>query len=48
MSMSAAMSEVTAEDRRRVTSCQCRSMKVYAITDCSSTTGAMMMISERA
>jgi hypothetical protein len=48
MSMIAAMSAVTAEERRWVTSCQCRSMNTYATTDCSSTTGVMMMMSDRA
>ena len=47
-SMIAAMSRVTAIDRRCVTSCQCRSMKTKATTDCSSTIGMMMMSSERA
>ena len=47
-SISAAMSWVTAADRRRVTVFQCRSMKTKATTDCRITIGAMMMISARA
>ncbi len=35
-------------DRRRVTVCQWRSRNTKVSTDCSSTIGAMMMISARA
>ena len=35
-------------DSRRVTVCQCRSRNTNVTTDCSSTIGAMMMISARA
>ena len=48
MSITAAMSRVTAVDRRWVTVCQWRSMKTKATTDCNRTIGAMMMIKERA
>jgi hypothetical protein len=48
MSMTAAMSRVTAAERRWVTVCQCRSMKAKAITDCSRIIGAITMMSERA
>ena len=48
MSMIAAMSRVTACERRCVTVCQWRSMKTKATTDCSRIIGAMTMISERA
>ena len=41
------MLRTVASDRRLVTACQCRSMKVKATTHCSSTIGAMMMISAR-
>ncbi|MNL55330.1 hypothetical protein D3C87_1787360 [compost metagenome] len=44
----AATSPVTAAERRCVTSCQCRSMKTKATTDCNSTIGMMTMSSERA
>ncbi len=48
MSTIAAISPAVAADRRCVTSDQLRSMKTKATSDCSRTTGAMMMISERA
>ena len=48
MSTIAAMSATTAADSRAVTVCQWRSMKTKATSAWSSTTGAMMMISERA
>ena len=48
MSTTAAMSPTVAAESRWVTSCQLRSMKTKTTSDWSSTTGAMMMISERA
>ncbi len=42
------MSCTVAVVSRRVTYSQCRSMKTNTSTDCSSTIGAMMMISARA
>ena len=46
--MIAAMSATTASVRRAVTVCQCSSMKTKATTVWMTTTGVMMMISERA
>ena len=42
------MSATTAAESRAVTCCQCSSMKTKATSAWRSTTGAMMMISERA
>ena len=48
MSISMAMFCTVAVDSRRVTVSQWRSRNTKVITDCSSTIGAMMMMSARA